>query len=142
MGEPWAAGSNRHHYRHPDEPPAVSIMLRRCLLARQSVPDTVTAQAVTSFAAPAGSTACLPVASIARDTRQRAGCCRSKALAELCWLWGGVVAAAVYIPLLDGKLVSEERALPEWAVSDVITHLSSFHRQMETEGARRGLRLQ
>lgn len=63
-------------------------------------------------------------------------CRRAAALQELCYQWGGVISAAVYVPLLDGVLVPEEGAPKDWTVPGVIRHLSTFHRQMETEGER------
>jgi hypothetical protein len=52
-------------------------------------------------------------------------------------VWGGVISAAVYVPLLQGVLVPEDGTPAGWGVPDVIRQLSAFHRRMETEGERR-----
>jgi len=70
------------------------------------------------------------------QTRWSCFCRRAAALQEMCYQWGGVISAAVYVPLLDGVLVPEDGAPKDWTVPGVIRHLSTFHRQMETEGER------
>ncbi len=60
---------------------------------------------------------------------------RQSNLAELCGVWSGVIAAAVYIPLLGGQLVPEAGLQPGNTVPDVIARLAAFHKLMDTQGA-------
>lgn len=59
---------------------------------------------------------------------------RQSNLAELCGVWSGVIAVAVYIPLLGGQLVPEAGLQRGTTVPDVIAHLAAFHKLMDTQG--------
>jgi len=67
-----------------------------------------------------------------------AGLLRRQALTELCRNWASVIAAAVYVPLLDGRPVAEPGAADRVAgaaLADVVADLAALHGTIEQMGA-------
>ena len=63
---------------------------------------------------------------------------RRQALTELCRNWASVIAAAVYVPLLDGRPVTEPGAADGAAgaaLADAVADLAALHGTIEQMGA-------
>lgn len=59
---------------------------------------------------------------------------RLPALELQCSVWGGVISAAVYVPLVDDSIVSEDERLHGTGVPKAIAIVDTFHDKQETQG--------
>jgi len=59
---------------------------------------------------------------------------RLHALETQCSIWGAVVSAAVYVPLVDNAIVSEDGDLSGGGMEAAIAAIEKFHRKQENEG--------